>query len=742
MFSKIAKTPHGAILNRRALVLSASPLWMFVLLGPAHGADLSSGASADSSVTPQLAEVVVTARKREENLQDVPDAITAFTASSIENAGIRHIGDFFALTPNLTFEDGSDYRSGYFNLSMRGIGNSQGGWPSVAYIIDGVPADSTDSINSGSLEDIERIEVLRGPQSALYGANAIAGAINIVTRRPTNDFQFSSRLSYGNGEDRQVGATVSGPLIPDTLLFRVTATYRDDDGLMRSPTNGLDLDFRNQKQVQGRLIFTPIEKLEFDLHGSFTKEHNGGNYEDQVPDISYIDNFNPLYNARRGFAGTDDRELYRIAARISYDFGPVALTSATGYSHVDQQQNSSFCFDDPNKPLYPGPDGEAQCLFGPAFGSSALPGDPRDEFASGPNNFRTWTQDIRLATRADRPINAIVGATAMQREYLEGTDYGNISAPDNARMELFSQYDEVTDTWWGLYGQISAKLTRALELTFAGRYDNDKDQNTNYADGSLSTVVPVLAPNGTLLLEQTFRSASFQPKGQVSYRFNDDIMTYATVSRGFRSGFWTIGTYSVPEHTTNYEVGIKSSLWDRRATLNVAAFHIDYSDQQYTTFTNEPPYAFATTIPKTKINGAELETVAQLTRLLNIGVGIGYLDAKVSDGTRSPGTPRFNANVSADFGLPLNNRWNLRAHADDRFNSDLYLAIGNLQRLPSKNYLNLRLGVDDGRYAFNLFMKNATDTRQSTAPGADLVAGFLRYQNEPRSYGGEVRISF
>jgi iron complex outermembrane receptor protein len=741
MSNKIAKTPRVAILNIKALVLSAAPLWMFLLVVPAYGTDLSSGASSDSSDTPQLNEVVVTARKREENLQDVPDAITAFTAASIENAGIRHISDFFALTPNLTFEDGSDYRSGYFNLSMRGIGNSQGGWPSVAYIIDGVPADSTDSINSGSLEDIERIEVLRGPQSALYGANAIAGAINIVTRRPTNDFQFSSRLSYGNGEDRQFGATVSGPIIPDTLLFRVTATYRDDNGLMRSSTNGLDLDFRDQKQVQGRLIFTPVEKLEVDIHGSFTKEHNGANYEDEVPDISYIDNFNPLYNARRGFAGTDDRELYRIAARISYDFGPVALTSVTGYSHVDQQQNSSFCFDDPSKPLYPGPDGAAQCLLGPALGNSALPGEARDEFASGPNNFRTWTQDIRLATPADRPINAIVGATAMQRKYLEGSDYGNIVAPDNARVLLSSQYDEVRDTWWGLYGQISAKLTQALELTFAGRYDDDKDQNTNFTDGSLSTVVPAIASNGALLFEQTYRSTSFQPKGQVSYRFNEDFMGYVTVSRGFRAGFWTIGTYTVPEHTTNYEVGLKSSLWDRRATLNLAAFHIDYSDQQYTTFTNEFPYAFATTIPKTRINGAELETVAQLTRLFNVGVGIGYLDAMVSDGTRSPGTPRFNANVTADFGLPVSNRWTLRAHADDRFNSALYLAIDNMQEIPSKNYLNLRLGVDDGRYSFNLFMKNATDTRQSTAPGAELVAGFLRYQNEPRSYGGEIRVT-
>jgi iron complex outermembrane recepter protein len=735
------KLGGGSRMGRSMPLLGAVVTMLVCSIAVSHAAD-AVPADADSSPPPRLEEVVVTARKRDENLQNVPDAVTAFTAETIENAGIRHIADFLALTPNLNFEDGSAYYSGFLNLSMRGIGNGQDGWPSVAYLVDGVPADSTDSINSGSLEDIERIEVLRGPQSALYGSGAIAGAINVVTQRPTNEFQFKGRVSSGNGNDEQMGATVSGPIIPDTLLFRLTASYRNDGGLLESPSNRLGLDFIHQTLLQGRLIFKPAENFEMDLHASLDTEHNGSGYEDEVPSVNYMNDFSPQYNARRGYAGYEDRQLARLALRMQFDIGPVSLISVTGFSHVNQYLNSSFCFDDPSDPLYPAPGGGAQCLFGTAFGRNAGPGEPIDEFAAGPIDFRTVTQDVRVASRDNERINWILGASGMTRRALEGTDYGSINAPDSSRQLFLSQYDLKRDDWWGVYGQLSAKITPKVELSFAGRLDDTDVKNTGYTDYTLSTPVPVFSGNGTLIDTPAYRTTNFQPKGQFSYHFTDDIMSYLTVSRGFRAGFFNYGQYTIPEHTTNYEVGVKSVFWDHRMTANLAIFYIDYSDQQFETFTNTPPYSIAVTIPKTKIKGAEYETTLAVTTHLTVGTALGYLDAKLPDGTFSPASPRFNASATVDFGLPLSTDWSWRLHLDDRYNSSLYLSTEDTQEVSPKNYLNARAGVDKGNYSFNLFVRNATNTRQSTLPGAELVAGFVRYQNEPRSYGGEFRVAF
>ena len=208
-------------------------------------------------------------------MQDVPDAITVLTAGTIVDAGIQHLADVAVMTPNLNLRDGSAYSSGFYNLSMRGIGQAQQGWPSVAYIVDGVPADSPEMLNNGTLDDIERIEILRGPQSALYGSGAIAGAINVVTKRPTNDLEVDGRLFYGNGEDRQAGATISGAIVPDKILARLSVFYRDDVGLIRSASNGIPLDFKDQRQVQGRAIFLPVDNFEADISGSFVKQHYG-----------------------------------------------------------------------------------------------------------------------------------------------------------------------------------------------------------------------------------------------------------------------------------------------------------------------------------------------------------------------------------------------------------------------------------------------------------------------------------
>jgi iron complex outermembrane receptor protein len=286
-------------------------------------------------------------------------------------------------------------------------------------------------------------------------------------------------------------------------------------------------------------------------------------------------------------------------------------------------------------------------------------------------------------------------------------------------------------------------VTERLELTAAARYDDEQYKNGTYTDRELSTVIPVTSPSGALEDLQKEKANAFQPKGQVSFHFNTDLMAYATVSRGFRAGYYQSGAFTLPEHTTNYELGLKSTWWDRRIVANFAAFHIDYADQQIESILITAPFRSSITIPKTDINGLEYESNVLLSRFVSVGLGMSYLNAPIANGGgQSPDTPHFNASANADLTYPILRDWKAKLHFDDRFNSLQYLALGNQQAVPAKTFVNLRAGVQNDHYSIMAFVRNATDEREPTIVGVAGIGGFIRYQNEPRSYGVEVKASF
>jgi iron complex outermembrane receptor protein len=349
---------------------------------------------------------------------------------------------------------------------------------------------------------------------------------------------------------------------------------------------------------------------------------------------------------------------------------------------------------------------------------------------------------VRIESRGNDTFTWTFGASYLHRTALAGFDAGWILAPNRADLTLFPAWNEKRDEWWGVYGQLGWRVNDRLELTAAARYDDERYENTTFTDRTLASPVPVFAKDGSLIDTQREEATAFQPKGQVSYHFTDDLMGYLTVSRGFRAGYFNTGAFTLPEKTTNYEVGFKSSFLERRVIVNAAAFHIDYSDQQFSTVIAEFPFRIAVTIPQTKIDGLELESTLVASRFLTLAAGLGYLDAEVGDGTRAPAAPRFNANASVDFMHPLFRDWSARLHVDGRHNTLQYLSTGNTQAVPSKTFLNLRAAIENERYQVAAFVRNATDERQATLAGALLPGGYVRYQNSPRSYGIELRASF
>ena len=721
-----------------------------VILSAILGLPLNQQVFAQGAV---LEEIMVTARRREESLQAVPDAVTAFTSDTLEDLGIDFYEDFLDLVPNLSFRDGRAYRKGDSRLALRGIGNGQQGWPSVTYVVDGVPANSLDSVFSGSLIDIERIEVLRGPQSALYGAGAIAGAINVVTRRPSDEFRFKTKVGYGKGDDKRVDAMVSGPLAEGKAYYRLVGSFRDWDGLIDSASNGLDLDFEDHKSIEGQLLFTPTENLEFLVKASYLEEETGSTYQDKTaPDVS-VETFNRSTDPRRRFAGDEDRELINLSLRAQWELPWATLVSVTGYSDIDQDIYSSVCWDDPNNPAVDTdpvtPGGQVGCVFSaffPAFGDSAAPGQSIDHIFDSLDNFESWTQDVRIISPTDSRFRWLAGAQIIEREAYNGFDMGITLAPDSTFVNVFPSWDEREDFWWGVYGQLQLDITEQLELTFAARYDDTESKNTRYVDRGKVTTLQVLDTTGMLIDTQEINDDAFQPKVQLSYQLNDDMNVYFTWSEGYRAGFFNTGNFTLAEDTENIEGGIKSTWFDQRLRLNLSVFQIDYSDQQFSTISPEPPFRIAVTIPQTDIFGVEAESTLVLNEYVTLSGSVGYLDSEQqaeSGDLTSPYAPEWTVNLIGDFTYPsIYGDWDLRFTTNFDHSSSMFLAENEGTPIESKDFLNLRLGMENENWRVTLWGKNVLDTRMVTTQQFLIAGGNVRAMNRPESYGVEIQYTY
>ncbi|MFC7050026.1 TonB-dependent receptor [Emcibacter nanhaiensis] len=713
------------MLNKTVQGLIASTALSMTLIAP------NVTAAQESADTMVLDEIVVTSRKREENLQAVPDSVTAFSAATIEDAGIDTVEDFINLTPNINIRE--TFRAGVTFLTIRGITTGQQGWAPVTYVVDGVQAGSLDAINQGALTDVERIEVLKGPQGALYGAGAIAGAINVVTKKPTNDMEYSAKASYGNGNDVKLSGAVSGPIVEDKVLFRIGGYYRNTDGLIES-TDGVGLDFEEQASIKGRLIFD-FDNLTIDLRGSYSDITAGAADQELVSSADLIDEFDTAAapGPARGIVGEENRDMTEFSAKIDWETELGTLTSVTGYSDINQNLFGSTSFDKP-----------------PAFSILGFPvGGVGDPFADGyqylEDNIESFTQDVRFTSDSDQRLRWMVGASYLDRQIVNVLDIGAVLAGGGDIQDNLLSFaympDVRNDEAWGVYGQVNYDITEKLELTAALRYDKDSFDTTRYSDATLETPVSLSGDPADLTQEAT--NDKWQPKVQLAYSWTDDIMTYVTYAEGFRFGFYNTGNLTAPESTKNYEVGFKTTLAGGRVRLNGAIFHIDYSNQQLTTVINTPPFRQTTNIPESNINGGELEFVALVAEGLELSGGLGITDAKIKDAGRSPGTPDYSVNLSASYSRPITDKWDVNARVDYRRQGS-YLILdgtGTTNEVGEKDYVNVRLKFQTDNWSIGAFADNLFDERQAEDFGF-VGTGYVRSNSLPRSYGVELTASF
>ena len=496
---------------RRLRTLAAVICVGSIPLAPVHAQELT------------LEEIVVTARKRTESVQDIPESITVFSESGIEDSGITRIKDVADLTPNLVVRQ--SYRLGVVNLSARGLATPQQGDSPLVVNFDGVQAPAQDFINQ-DLFDVERIEVLKGPQGALYGAGAIGGAINVITKRPTNELDAFTRLSVGNKNARRLAAGISGPIAKDRVYYRLAGVVQNRDGYITNSLTGDLLDFLDETVLRGGLFIT-LDQLNIDLRASVTDTGAGASYYEALPLLpDPVPEIDLLFDGSLGRLGSDishgsfenhsnvqteeERDVTTASLRVEYQLDGGTFTSITGYNDSRQYDYGDLDFQ-PFDVLLQDVRFDVE-VFNQEF-----------RYASDPNQRFRWVGGVFYQDREifNQVLVVLGDSTVGPRTIQE-----SMAQPDNSL--LTDTRDVIESQAVGVFLSTNYDITGRLELTAAARWDQvDMDTRFVGQDPNLINL-----PNASAARQFD----EFQPKLNLAYTVNENATIYGDLARGFRPG--------------------------------------------------------------------------------------------------------------------------------------------------------------------------------------------------------------
>jgi len=547
----------------------------------------------------------VVARRRSEDLQDVPIAVTAFTASDIESAGITRPQDFISLTPNVSMVDTANI--GDTQVSIRGQVSTRDAESTFAYVVDGVLITNPNGFN-GELYDIEQIEILKGPQGALYGRNAVAGAIIVSTQRPTEEFEASVKGTLGEDNLKKGQLMVSGPLIDGELYGRLDGFYGKSDGQFKNTFTGDDdkVNYSEEEAVRGRLIWEPNERLSVDAIASY-REVKGGAINFNVvfalpvaaevvgnPDL-YLDvndqNFEYIFNVPSEnkqettffslktdyqmesttltvTAAYDDMKEYLISDGTSAAFGGYSLGAEASQTACTDTYNS-FDASLLQSPFYAVQNGLPPGTYDPAIGglNGLLPAySPTtcDGYQYQQRDQKSSSIEARLSSDEEGKLRWLAGLYYADIQRTVAVGYGadlglgfrrDIYIPPNGPNptdQLF--WDKFKTKVYAAFGQIEMDVGDKGELALAMRYDEEDRSVDNKVPNVLNAQIfgqfgrapinPAFDGSGTDTIPNRDHAYSkFQPKVSYTYEFTDNLHAYASYGVGFRSGgFHSLGS--------------------------------------------------------------------------------------------------------------------------------------------------------------------------------------------------------
>ena len=557
----------------------------------------AQGGMAQQSTAVAIEEVVVTARKRSENLQEVPISITAIDEQTLQRAGVERADDYVGLVPNVTLVNTANV--GDTQLSIRGIVSTRDAESTFAYVVDGILSTNPNSFNE-ELFDVQQIEVLKGPQGALYGRNAVAGAILVTTKQPSNEVEAKVGGGIGNEDSYKVNGTISGPIIEDVLLGRLSFATRETNGSYENIFTGEDdaVDYLEDRSGRGSLIWNVNEDLTLDFRGGYSKVEGGAinfNATFAIPQFEAVFGsptfFQDVNEADLNFTfnvpGENEQETMDLALKADWNLGFADLVASVAYNDLDE-----YLLSDGTSATFYGYEVTPSCqndratlnsftrpdLFGPAFQPfGVLPPGPENDFQGvyGPytatscdgyqyqeRNQKDLSFDARLVSPSDQSMRWIAGVyfAEIEREVVVayGADQGlgfsrqPYVAPTGPNPTDLLFWDDFDTSVQAIYGQLEFDLGDRTELAVALRYDREEREVSNQVPNVNASglnvnlpgkINPALDnnPNGIADRDRSF--SQLQPKVTLSYQATDTINLFASYGVGFRSGgFNSVGT--------------------------------------------------------------------------------------------------------------------------------------------------------------------------------------------------------
>lgn len=676
----------------------------------------------------KLDEVIVTAQKKEELLQQVPVSISSISYRQIQEFRLWNSKDLTAIVPNLYSSEPGDHRN---VTGIRGI-TTTSYVPAVATYIDGVNQFGLDTYIP-VLIDAERIEVLRGPQGTLYGRNAMGGVVNIITRQPTNQMSAFLQADIGNYNQQKYTVGFKTPLVKDKLYIGVAAVYNQRNGYYHNEYNNRPYDSQHSITGNYYLKYIAGKNWVFNLNVKHHDNRNNGAF--------------PLV------AGDD-------AAKKQFVLNQNALTTM-----VDNTQNASLSANYNGTSI----NFSSQTAFQKNYRyyKAALDGDfsPLDavavvnDYGKKWNNVKVFTQEFKLSSPASSEslFKWTAGSYIFYQDNpsRQGVRYGKdatlIGVPDS----LFTVVNTTAAKNFGVavFGQATYTIAKKTDIIFGLRYDYEhQKQNVSATyqhdpDPTYITTFPDSAAKATF--------HAFSPKLSVNYHLSVNSMVYATYSRGFRAGGLTplssdpsqppLYSYE-PENSNNYELGIKNDLFEKSTRLNLYAFYSNITNAQVPTLVLPEAVTITKNTGKLVSKGVEAELFTQPVRGLELGYNFGYTQAmykslKISQngtsvdlaGKHQIFTPEITSMLSAQYTYLLGGRQQLKAviRGEWKYLGTTYYNLANTITQAPYNLLNLRAGIAAKNFEVMLWDRNATDTRYF-AYAYDFGAVRL---GDPKTYG-------
>jgi iron complex outermembrane receptor protein len=714
-----------------------------------------------------LEEIIVTAQKRAESAQDVPIALSVFDASALEAANIDRIEEIVLRTPNFTM---MRVNVGEPQFYIRGVGSnsdSAAGDPTVGVFQDEIYVGR---ISGAAFDvfDMERVEVLRGPQGTLYGRNTSGGAVNFIPKRPDQEFYAGAELSYGNYDSLEGRLVLNGGLT-ETLAGRLSVSHREHSGYSENITSGADLDDEDNWSVRGQLLFSPSDATRLLLGYDYVKDDAAGNARVPFPvfDTGQVGAANnAALIALRAIwpAGSDlrksysvpesfqEREINGLTVRLEHDAGYGSWTLLYGRRDVDLGWYEDL---DGLKPYGTPP---IPSVYQPPYGWVLQNRDIADEHAEQDS------VELRLSSPAESRTQWVAGLyyfnETVSRDETFITQYS--LAPVAGGNVTFVQ--DVESKSYAAFGQLTHPFTDQLSVTAGLRYSSDEKE----ARQSGINNDPVNDPSGGLPL---FPGAPYDitadddwdsttGKLGVDFRTASGNLLYASVSKGFKSGIFpsqnnvvqNVGVATPPEEVWSYEVGAKTQWLDDTLRANVALFYMDYTDLQLFRLNG---LVLQTFTEDTKNQGAELEILAVPAEGLELGLNAAYLKAEVdggvNDGGQLPRAPEYTLGGFAQYSWPMAGG-RLAVRADFKWTDDYRTEIpyntGNaaadeanwrITEVESFALLDARAvyTLEERNLEFSLWGKNLSDETYPTHIIPFLGNGFSIF-GPPRTYGVSV----